>query len=196
MYILINGEISVKKIMKLLAVLFTAGFIVFVIAYRMTGEEILFSTAITFGTCSYHFVMRLIVGYGINAVYHNRMDYHTKWFQMRPWENVIYRKLKVKAWKDKMPTYDADTFSLELHSMEEIVMAMCQSEVVHEIIVVLSFVPLFLAIKVGTFGVFLVTSILAAGFDLMFVIMQRYNRPRLVKFIKKNEKRPRREIKK
>lgn len=69
-----------KKIMKLLAVLFTAGFMIFIIIYRITEKDILLSLAITFGTCSYHFLMRLIVGCGINAVYHNRMDYHKKWF--------------------------------------------------------------------------------------------------------------------
>lgn len=84
-----------------------------------------------------------------------------------------------------MPTYDVDTFSFELHSMEEIVMAMCQSEVVHEAIVVLSFIPVSFSIRFASFGVFLVTSILAAIFDMMFVIMQRYNRPRLVRILKK-----------
>ena len=97
--------------------------------------------------------------------------------------------MKVKIWKDKMPTYDADTFSLELHSMEEIVMAMCQSEIVHEIIAVLSFAPLFLAIRFGTFWIFFITSILAAGFDMMFIIMQRYNRPRIVRFIDRAERK-------
>ena len=89
----------------------------------------------------------------------------------------------VKSWKDKMPTYDADTFSLELHSMEEIVMAMCQSEIVHVIIVVLSFVPLLFYIWFESFAVFLITSLLAAGFDMMFVVMQRYNRPRKIKLL-------------
>lgn len=181
-----------KKIMKRLAVFFTVGFLVFTTVYRIKGSNILLPVAITFGTCSFHFLMRLIVGYGINAVYHNKMDYHKEWFQQKTWESKLYRKIKVKIWKDKMPTYDVNTFSFELHSMEEIVMAMCQSEVVHEIIVVLSFVPLLFAIRFGTFRVFLITSILAAGFDMMFVIMQRYNRPRLVKILNsrknKNEK--------
>jgi hypothetical protein len=182
-----NGDDDVKNIMESLAILFTAGFIFISVAYRVTELDILLPVAITLGTFSYHFLMRLIVGYGIDAAYHNRMNYHRNWFQHRKWEKEFYKKLKVKSWKDKMPTYDADTFSFELHSMEEIVMAMCQSEVVHEINVVLSFVPLFLAISFGTFGVFLSTSILAAGFDMMFVVMQRYNRPRLVKLLGKVE---------
>jgi len=180
-----NGDNDVKKVMKSLSILFITGFMISAIAYRMTEVDILLTVAITLGTFSYHFLMRLIVGYGVDNVYHNKMDYHKKWFQPKTWENKLYRKLKVKSWKDKMPTYDSDTFSFEMHSMEEIVMAMCQSEVVHEIIAVLSFAPLFLVIRFGTFGVFFITSVLAAGFDMMFVIMQRYNRPRLVKILDK-----------
>ena len=36
-------------------------------------------------------------------------------------------------------------------------------------------------IWVGAFEVFLVTSILSAGFDLLFVFMQRFNRSRILK---------------
>lgn len=182
-----NGDDDVKNIMESLAILFTAGFIIISVAYRVTELAILLPVAITLGTFSYHFLMRLIVGYGIDAVYHNRMNYHRKWFQHRKWEKEFYKKLKVKSWKDKMPSYDADTFSFELHSMEEIAMAMCQSEVVHEIIVVLSFVPLIFSVWFESFGVFLITSILAAGFDMIFVVIQRYNRPRLLKILDKSE---------
>lgn len=176
-----------KRQMKLLTVFFWVSFLLFTIVYKTTANSILLPVAITLGTCSYHFVMRLIVGYGIHAIYHNRMNYRKNWFQPKKWENILYRKLKVKTWKDKMPTYDADTFSFELHSMEEIVMAMCQSEVVHEIIVVLSFVPLLFSVWFERFWVFVITSVLAAGFDLMFVIMQRYNRPRVLKVLKKSQ---------
>ena len=177
-----------KKIMKLLTVIFVVSFLSFIMIYQNTGNEKLLALTITLGTCTYHFLMRLIVGYIIDGLYHNSMNYHKKWFQPRKWENRLYKKLRVKMWKEKMPTYDVDTFSFELHSMEEIVMAMCQSEVVHEIIVVLSFVPLLFAISFGTFGVFLITSVLAAGFDMMFVIMQRYNRPRIVNLLNKKGK--------
>lgn len=176
-----------KKKMKLLTVIFVISFLILIMIYRNTGNENLLPLAITFGTCAYHFLMRLIVGYTIHGLYHNEMNYHRKWFQPRKCENRLYKKLKVKTWKDKMPTYDADTFSFELHSMEEIVMAMCQSEVVHEINMVFSFAPLFLAIRFGTFWVFLMTSVFAAGFDMMFVIMQRYNRPRVIRLLDRTD---------
>jgi len=177
-----------KKTMITLTGIFTTGCIASTIAYIKMQKGVMLLLAITFGTFAYHFLMRLLVGSIIDGLYHNNMDYRKKWFQAKSWETRLYKKLKVKKWKDRMPTYDIDTFSFELHSMEEIIMAMCQSEIVHEIIVVFSLVPLTFSIWFGSFGVFFITSILAAGFDMMFVIMQRYNRPRLVKILKKSNK--------
>ena len=80
-------------------------------------------------------------------------------------------------------TYDPREFSLEMHSMEEIVNNMCHAEAVHKLIALLSFTSLFFVIPFGAFPVFLITAILAAAFDLTFVIIQRYNRPRVMRLI-------------
>lgn len=53
----------------------------------------------------------------------------------------------------------------------------------HEIIAVLSFLPVFAGIKFGAYPVFIITSIVSAGMDLIFVIMQRYNRQRIMKIL-------------
>lgn len=140
--------------------------------------------AITFGTCFYHFAMRLLAGHLLNGIMGNRADYKKPWYQLRPFETRLYKTLKVKKWKGSMPTYDPSLFDPSLHSWEEIAQAMCQAEVVHEIIVVLSFLPLLAAIPFGSFFVFLITSLLAALYDLSFVIIQRYNRPRVLKFLR------------
>ena len=141
--------------------------------------------AITFGTCFYHFSMRLIVGHAINYKMKNRADYTKRWYQQRPFESAVYKFLNVKKWKATMPTYDPSVFDPRKHTWEEIAQAMCQAEIVHEVIVVLSFLPLLAAIPFGAFLVFLFTSIAAALYDLSFVIMQRFNRPRIIQFIKK-----------
>ena len=141
--------------------------------------------AITFGTCFYHFAMRLLVGSILNRIMKNKADYHKAWYQLRPFESKLYKLLKVKKWKSTMPTYDPSCFDPKLHSWEEIVQAMCQAELVHEIIAVLSFLPLLAAISLGAFPVFLITSLLSALYDLCFVVMQRYNRPRVIKLISK-----------
>ena len=141
--------------------------------------------AITFGTCFYHFGMRLLAGHLINGRMRNRADYRKPWYQLHPFEMRFYKTLKVKKWKGSMPTYDPTVFDPKLHSWDEIAQAMCQAEIVHEVIIVLSFIPLFFAIPFGTFGVFLITSLLAACYDAAFVIMQRFNRPRILKLLEK-----------
>lgn len=141
--------------------------------------------AITFGTFFYHFAMRLLVGYVLNYAMKNHADYRKSWYQLHAFEPKLYQVLKVKKWKSNMPTFDPSCFNPKIHSWEEIAQAMCQAELVHEVIAVLSFLPLFAAIPFGAFGVFLITSLLAALYDLSFVIMQRYNRPRIIRFIDK-----------
>ena len=49
---------------------------------------------------------------------------------------------------------------------------------------VLSFLPVFAGIKFGACPVFIITSIVSAGMDLVFVIMQRYNRQRIVNYLR------------
>lgn len=141
--------------------------------------------AITFATCFYHFAMRLFVGHLINWLMNNRADYRSAWYTLHPFEKKLYKALRVKKWKSNVPTYDPSCFDPKLHSWDEIAQAMCQAEIVHEVIVVLSFVPLLAAIPFGSFWVFAITSLLSALYDLSFVIIQRFNRPRIIKFIEK-----------
>ena len=56
---------------------------------------------------------------------------------------------------------------------------MCGAEVVHEIIMLCSFLPLLMVPLFGEFWAFFITSLLSALFDSLFVMAQRYNRPRL-----------------
>lgn len=161
----------------------------FAILYGITASPAALTLAITFGTVAYHFVMRLMVGAAFNAVMHNRADYHKAWYQLRPWEEKLYRTLNVKRWKKYLPTYDARLFDPSLHSWDEIAQAMCQAELVHETIVVLSFVPILFAIPFGDWAVFVITSVLSAAFDMLFVIMQRYNRQRVIRCAEKERRR-------
>ncbi|MBQ7918441.1 MAG: hypothetical protein IJ324_00650 [Lachnospiraceae bacterium] len=169
------------KMVKSTAVVSVLATLILTVLYQKMNIGILLTLAITAGTIAYHFVMRLAVGSIVNAIMHNHADYRKPWYQMHSFEKKLYEKLGVKKWKGKMPTYDPSLFSVKEKSFDEIVQATCQAEIVHEIIVVFSFLPLVAVIWFGSFMVFLLTSIGAACMDLTFVMMQRYNRPRLVK---------------
>ena len=173
------------KLITILSLIFT---VIFAFIDRYFSGGIFLSLAITCGTFFYHFLMRLLVGYGINSLLHNQIDYRKKWFRPLNFEKKLYSVLKVKKWKRNMPSYDPSLFSAELHTPEEIVQAMCQAEIVHEIIVLLSFLPLVFSLWFDSFWVFFATSLFSACFDLLFVIMQRHNRPRLIRIIERKTK--------
>ena len=166
------------KIISVIAILLT---ICFSILYKFLAANLFLSFAITFGTITYHFVVRLLIGLIYNIVLKNKVNYRRKWFLVTEKEMKIYQLLKVKKWKDKMPTYDKEAFDTSKHSWEEIIQTMCQAELVHETIIIFSFLPIIFSIWFGSIEVFIITSMLSALFDLVFVIMQRFNRNRIIK---------------
>lgn len=169
------------KVMKSFTIL---SFIVTVMAsilfYRL-NKDIFLTLAITFGTVFYHLGIRLAIGFLYDVGMKNQADYTKRWYQIHPWENKLYKFLKVKKWKDKMPTYNPQAFSNKEHTWNEIAQVMCQSELVHETNIIFSFLPIIASKWFGAFYVFFITSVCGAVYDLLFVIMQRYNRDRVVK---------------
>ena len=61
-------------------------------------------------------------------------------------EFTFYKCINVKKRKDKMPTYDKGSFDIRQHSLEEIVQVTCQPEIVHEIIIAASFLPMITSV--------------------------------------------------
>lgn len=168
-------------IMKLTAAITFVAALVCFFAFYLLRKAWLLSLAITFFTTCYHFSIRLLIG----RLVPNKFDFHAKWFQPRSFEPALYQKLRLRKWKKYIPTYNPDSFSLSGNSPEQILQNMCQAEVVHLLIIAASFLPLLLSFLWGSFGVFLVTSLISAAIDLIFVMAQRYNRPRFVHLLAK-----------
>ena len=173
----------------LLASLPIAGTAILSVLYMKTYYEVFLSLAITFGTISYHVVMRLLVGLAFCIVMKNRADYKKRWYHVSGHEMAVYERLNVKKWKRRMPTYDRTLFDPRLHTWEKIAQAMCQAELVHETIALLSFLPIIAGIWFGAYPVFVVTSVLAAGCDMLFVMMQRYNRQRIMTLLQRERQK-------
>lgn len=178
---------SAKKTMYSITLISLIGLLAFGAAYRFWGIRAAYTAAVAFGTTFYHLGMRLAVGNLVNAKYHNRPDYTKPWFRERSFEPKLYELIRVKQWKKKMPTFTPQNFQLKHHSVTEIIQATCQAEIVHEINMALSFVPVLSSRWFGSLDVFLITSCGAFLFDGTFVIIQRYNRPRLTRLLKKEK---------
>lgn len=147
---------------------------------------------ITSATIFYHVGIRLIVGYSLDGFKQHDFSYDKGIFKEFAFEKKLYKLLKVKTWKDKMPTFNPSTFNMENNSTRAIINVMCVSELVHLTNVPLSFIPLTACYLVPQLKedifIFTITGICAACFDMLFVIMQRYNRPRIIKLLKRQQK--------
>ena len=159
--------------------------ITFAVLHNIFRQGWMLSVYITFLTISYHFAMRLMVGELVTVIYRDRkFNLDSPGFHIYKFEEKLYRILKVKKWKIHMITAKPEQFDLSTNSMEVLLHNMAQAELVHRIIMVLSFVPVLFIIPYGVPAIFITTSLVASLIDLLFVIMQRYNRPRVMRILK------------
>lgn len=116
-------KMTMKKLLKIIPAVSFVGTVVFSILYENTSLEILLTLAITLGTVTYHFAMRLLVAFLYHSAMKNRADYSRRWYQVSKAEMRFYEKLRVKRWKNKMPTYSPNTFDPRQHTWDEIAQA-------------------------------------------------------------------------
>lgn len=151
-------------------------------AYRVPIFETLAITVLTF---LYHFAMRLAVG-GASLCVPNRFFALSNFpYRAFPFEKRLQSAINIKRVKSKIPTFLPYAFSLSDNEIDEVFASMRRAEFVHILCAILSFVPLFFSILFGAFYVFLVTSIISAAFDLLFVTVQRYNLPRVMRYMER-----------
>ena len=145
-------------------------------------------TGITACTIMYHFWVRIIMG-NVSKLFEKNINYEQWWFKEKKFEKGIYELLHVKEWKDKALTYNPESFSLKQHSLEEIANTMVKSELDHWINEAISLSTLLFAIPWGQLWIFLITAIAAMIFDAQFIVIQRYNRPRIIKILEKENQK-------
>ena len=150
-----------------------------------TGNPIVEAVTITMGVSLYHFAMRLAVGFFVNLIMKNKADHKNVWFCEKGFEKKLYALLRVRKWKPYIPTYSPDTFDTGQKTVKEIVGATCQAEIVHEVIMVLSLLPIAAIPFLGGAAAMIITSCLSMLVDSVFVILQRYNRPRLIRVMER-----------
>lgn len=148
----------------------------------------LYAAFISLFTFLFHFTIRFSLANYILSLIQTNCSYEKWWFREKPFEKKLYKILNVKKWKGHLPTWNDKDFVLNQKDKLLIVKHMCEAEAYHEICALLSFIPLLFSLIWGKFYIFLFTSLGGAVFDLLFALIQRYNRPRLLKLIlRRNE---------
>lgn len=142
---------------------------------------VLLFLAVTLLTMFSHFTIRISCANFVCQKVIKKYDYKSWYFCSKKIEKPLYKLLLVKKWKNKLPTWTVEDFDLRKNEPKAILTNMCKAEMYHLVCVILSFLPILFAIPFGKFYVFLITSVFGAAYDLLFVIIQRYNRPRLEK---------------
>ncbi|MDI9505955.1 MAG: hypothetical protein ACOYI7_01110 [Candidatus Excrementavichristensenella sp.] len=111
-------------------------------------------------------------------------------------EGMIYTKLRIQYWKDHVPDMSKHVKSAirkkisvfrSADYLEILIQETCVAEFTHAILILLS--PMFLILMEGVVG--LASSIVYAIGNLPFIMIQRYNRPRLVQLMRRQLQRDR-----
>ena len=137
-------------------------------------------TGISAFTIVYHFKGRLIMGEQTKKW---NISYTHPFFRERKFERKLYKLLRVRDWRGKVLTYDPAAFDLSTHTLPEIANTMSKSEVDHWINELISLSTLLFGLIWGETWAFALTAFIAMLFDGQFILVQRYNRPRVVSLI-------------
>lgn len=151
-------------------------------------EAFLVIGLIAFCVC-YHVVSRLVIGYICERAFSEGVNYNSERYAVAEFEENFYRKLNFRKLKKKIPSIEETDFSIKKQSIEDIIALTCEAEVRHEFCMIASFLPMLLTLLFGYIPLFLITSAAGIIWDLGFALMQRYNRPRLMRTAEKQRER-------
>ena len=119
-------------------------------------------------------------------------------FKERKFESSFYRKIKVTKWKDKLPDagklihFQRDSLPCDITEeyINRFITECCIAELGHLTVGIVGFSSLFFVFfipgdkKMEHLGVFLLLAVMDMAIQMLFIIIQRYNRPRLIKLRK------------
>ncbi len=172
---------SVPLAMFLYMIISGVLFIVFRLLYNACSVGFILYLRDIFLLIFLHLLINHVVAPIVFLIFRRRFNYNNYWFRPKRFEKTLYTVLKVKKWKGKLGVYLDDQFSISVHPIENVINMMCHAEIVHESIAVCSFLSILLSQYGVNLALTIVTSALFAVLHLSFSIVQRYNRPRLIK---------------
>ena len=182
MCIKLNNSGPARFMYTVIAICLITSITCFILYYGHFSDSkpVLYTGVVAF-TIMYHFWVRIILG-NVSKLFRKHIHYKQWWFKEHGFEKPLYKILKVKKWKDKAFTYNPGDFDLKEKSLEEIANIMAKSEVDHWINEAISVSTMFFSFIWPKLTIaFILSAIAAMIFDSQFIIIQRYNRPRIVK---------------
>lgn len=169
-------------VMAFMALLCTACFVVYYFGFY-ENSVILWIGIVSF-MILYHFSVRIFMGM-VTKLF--KLDYNHVFYKQRSFEKRLYKLLGVKKWKRKVLTFEPEKYDVNSRTLNEIATTMCKSELDHWINEVISVLSILFALLWGCLPAFLITAVAAMLFDAQFIVVQRYNRPIVLRLIGKRD---------
>lgn len=132
----------------------------------------------------YHFGLRIFLG---KVTKHFNINYNHPWYKHRKFEEWLYRLLMIRKWKDKVLTFEPELYDVKNRTLDQLATTMSKSELDHWINEIISMVSILFALLWGQWAIFVATAVIAMLFDAQFIVVQRYNRPIVLKLIERQK---------
>ena len=136
----------------------------------------------------YHFGLRIFFG---NVTNKFKINYSHPWYKPRKFEEGLYKLLLVRKWKEKVLTFEPDKYDFENVTLEELATTMSKSELDHWINELLSIFSMLFTFVWGCAPAFVISAVAAMLFDAQFIVVQRFNRPIVIRLINRTERKKR-----
>ena len=133
----------------------------------------------------YQFGLRILFGEISKRM---NINYKHPFYRERGFEKHLYKLLFVRRWKDKVLTFDPAAYDFKNRTLPELAKTMSKSELDHWVNELISIGGMFFALLWGCWPAFVISAVIAMLFDAQFIVVQRYNRPIVVRLIQRKEK--------
>lgn len=131
-------------------------------------------------TIIYHFLYRILIGELVSML-DSKKDINNDSILLYEFgfEKKLYDFLKVKQWKNYMVTAKPKQFDIYSKSFADLLKSMLIAEKVHLICFFLSYIPILFISETGIVPAIVSVCIIGSLIDLAYVMIQRYNIPRI-----------------
>ncbi len=170
---------SAKRTLYIISGICVVLMFVFLALFVRSHNDAMLIIGVIMLNAAFQLITRLLVGSICEGVFENGINSSAEWFRTSSFEERFYGTMGIKYLKKNLPKFERTDFSLARKSVQDIIDAGCEIETEHEINIGVSLLGLLLALLFGNVWIFAVTAGAAVVYDLLFIAVQRYNRPRL-----------------
>lgn len=153
---------------------------------KAAGNDVILWVGITSFMILYHFGLRILFGEIAKRI---PIDPNGGFYRKRIFEDRLYKFLMVRKWKDKVLTFDPASYDFKSRTPRQLAVTMAKSERDHWINEIISIASLSFILLWGCWPAFVITAALAMLFDGQFIVVQRYNRPIIMRLIERIQKK-------